>query len=726
MTPILFNSTERTFSSNGIGRLADCTRCEVTEERNGIYECEFDYPVTGVHFEDIQIGRIIACTHDEEGDLQPFDIVSKSEPIDGLVTFYARHVGYRACEITVKPFEATSCAEAFVKIAANSIGSTVFSYWTNKSVSSDMSVTEPRQLRGLLMGEEGSVLDVYGTGEYEFDNFNIKLHLHRGQDTNVSIRYGKNLVEFENEVNAEDVYTAAVPFWAGDVSEEEDETSIAVPTLITLPEWFIRSGNSAPSGREIFVPMDLSDAFEDVPTVDQLRERAASRLASSDAWKPAQTMKVDFVQLWQTEEYANYAPLQRLKLCDTCGVFVPMYNTAVRAKVIKTVWNVLLDRYDEMELGDKPTTYAAVLEKQYDSKVQKMEAGFQSLGVSIQNAQANAESNAKSYTDSQISSAKTTIESEYEQAIEDATELLRGGTGGYVITSLNAAGQPIELLITDNINPAQAVNVWRWNLGGLAHSSNGYNGPFNDVAITQDGKINASMITTGTLLANLIRAGIISDVNGRNNWNLDTGVFTTTNGTIGGFTIGQDDIRYGDPGASAASGLVLDHSSLLFASTDGTERKKTLLHGSGLAFWKSDGTTWTDAGSIGTVSTSGNTSLLFINGDARVHMKDDGTFSFYGKTISENLTLGSLQDGGTGYFSNAHKYAFYIFICRAGTGSYYVPLTIPAQLLTARTWAVTRGTSEYHFSVTEGTSRYTMTGYGTGAVTNVYGIGAYL
>lgn len=599
MIPILYEKTETAFTSNGLGRLSDCIRCIATEERNGIFEVEFDYPVTGVLFSEIQEGRIIACPHDEQGDIQPFDIYRRTEPINGVVTFYAHHISYRLSGITVKPFTAGSCAEALSKIKTQSVTTNPFTFWTNKSVTASLISDVPKIAKGMLAGEEGSILDVYGTGEYEYDKFNVKLHLHRGQDTNVSIRYGKNLIDYTNEYDVSDAYTAVVPYWLGEVTEEGAEESTQV--LVMLPELFITSGHSVPSGREVVVPMDLSDEFEDAPTVAELRTRAQSRLSASDAWLPNQTVTVDFVQLWQTEEYADYAPLQRLRLCDTCGVFVPMYDTALRLKIIRVTYNVLLDRYDEMELGDKPTTYTAVLEKMYDSKVAGVEAGLKAIAVDIQTAQqiaintasadatakanaaeqsavntasadatskANAAqaaaeatasadattkansaktqaiSSANSYTDGQISSAKSTIEADYEQAIEDATELIRGGTGGYVVTTVNANGQPIELLITDNLNLSQAVNVWRWNQGGLAHSSNGYAGPFNDVAITADGKINASMILTGALSANLITAGTITDSTGENYWNLDSGQFVTKQGTIGPFNLSSDGLEY--------------------------------------------------------------------------------------------------------------------------------------------------------------------------------------
>lgn len=745
MIPILFDKTEILFTSNGLGRLREATRCRVTEERNGIYELELDYPVTGAMYDSIQEGRIIYATHDEQGDPQPFDIYKRSEPIAGIVTFYAHHISYRLGEHTVKPFTASSCASALQMIKTQSVLTNPFTFWTDKSVSANYAVEVPKNAKGLLAGEQGSILDIFGTGEYEFDKFAVKLHLHRGQDTNISIRYGKNLSDFTNDYDAAGVYTAVVPFWKGSYTAEaeesgsdEDVTETAAAAesqevLVVLPEWYIASGNAAPSGRQILIPLDMSSDFQSMPSVAELRSAATSKLATAKGWIPSQTIRVNFVQLWQTEEYKDYAPLQRLRLCDTCGIFVPMYNMSLRAKVVKTVYNTLLDRYDEMELGDKPETFESVLEKQYDSKVAGVIQGFQSIDVDLATLQANASADAsakadaaqaaaeatasadatskantaltqaknyinseieslrstletqidakietwaqssdpaanwttaslraehngdlwlytgtrsitvnsvtikpqgvyqynsstgiwaaysstssnlfdivdgkttifygstsgtysgketgdylvnpstgstyrwtgsawskvtdyRTYTDAQITSAKSTIQEEYEQAIEDATELIRGGTGGYVVTTVNANGQPIELLITDNLDLNQAVNVWRWNQGGLAHSSTGYNGTYSDVAITADGKINASAILTGILTANLIKSGVIQSGTGESYWDLDNGLLViskegphapgTTRATIGDFNV----YIAGDTQASSGIGMII-------------------------------------------------------------------------------------------------------------------------------------------------------------------------
>ena len=68
-----------------------------------------------------------------------------------------------------------------------------------------------------------------------------------------------------------------------------------------------------------------------------------------------------------------------------------------------------------------------------------------------------------------------------------------------------------------------ATKVWRWNSGGLGFSPNGYAGPYNAVAIDMQGRIVADAITTGTLNAGLIKAGVLQDFNGNSSINMTTG-----------------------------------------------------------------------------------------------------------------------------------------------------------------------------------------------------------
>jgi len=353
MIPKIYERTETDFTSEGLGRLPDAVSCTVSEGRNDEYELELEYPVDGQNFGLIEVGRIIGATHDDAQDEQPFDIYRKSEPLDGVVTFYAHHISYRLNGITVMPYTAGTCAEALSEIQNYSAGQNPFTFTTDKVYSANFVNSVPRPCRAMLGGEENSILDVYGKGEYEFDKWNVTLHTNRGTARSTSIQYGKNLIAMNNEFDDSDSYTAVAPYWAGQVSNEGAEPS---QVIVTLPEYYISSGHYTTASREIVVPMDCSGDFQEPPTVADLRSMATDKLENSVAWVPQQTIDIDFVALWQTEEYANVAPLQRVLLCDTVNVVVPHLDLAYRAKVIKTVYNVLLDRYDEIQLGDKPNT----------------------------------------------------------------------------------------------------------------------------------------------------------------------------------------------------------------------------------------------------------------------------------------------------------------------------------------------------------------------------------
>lgn len=383
MIPILYEKTETTFASNGLGRLVDCTRCLVTEERNGVYEVEFDIPITSPMYPEINEGRIIAATHEDGGDIQPFDIYHRTAPINGIVTFYAHHISYRQNGIVVKPFTASGVGNAITGLKTNSVGTNPFTYITDKTTSGDYTVAEPQSLKALLGGTENSLLDVFGGGEYEFDVFDVHLWARRGTDTDVQIRYGKNLSDISHDIDYIDAYNGIVPYWYGD-----DGNGSTV--LVTLSEWAIYSSGAPYDGRNTVYPMNLTDKFEAMPTENDLRTMATSIMSTSEAYLAKENITVSFVQMWQTEEYKSIAPLQSVKLCDTVSVYYEELGVDITSKVIKVVYNTLLDRYDEIELGQALETYAAVISSANESQMAKLENGL----VIVQNAAAQALSDA--------------------------------------------------------------------------------------------------------------------------------------------------------------------------------------------------------------------------------------------------------------------------------------------------------------------------------------------
>ena len=92
-----------------------------------------------------------------------------------------------------------------------------------------------------------------------------------------------------------------------------------------------------------------------------------------------------------------------------------------------------------------------------------------------------------------------------QKEIEYATESITGANGGYIRINFGGDGKTAELMILDNEDETQAVNVWRFNQGGLGHSHNGYNGPFNDIALTKEGTIVAERIAGSQIAGVQIR-----------------------------------------------------------------------------------------------------------------------------------------------------------------------------------------------------------------------------
>lgn len=511
MIPVLFDHSETAFTSNGICRLVDCVRCEVTEERNGIYECELDYPITGRHYDKIQIDRIIYATHDDSKAPQPFDVYGKSAPINGIVTFYAHHISYRLGNVLLNPFTATSCATALAQFNNYAMVSNPFTFQTDKNVTANFSVKVPVSIKAVLGGMEGSILDVYGTGEYEYDKFTVKLWVHRGANNGVKIRYSDSLSDLTHELDYSSSYNTVAPYWSN-----MDKTEV-----VMLPERYVFS-NNAPTvsnnwtddgtpitddGGNIIefmtsdgkaVPLDLSESFEEAPSVDDLRSLAVNKLLESQAWIPSENLRVDFIALWQTEDYANVAPLQTVKLCDTVTVLYPELGVNATVKVIKTVYDVLLDRYKEIELGDPKSSFADVVVAQASADVKESPTFMASIAGEV----------------------------------ERATSRITGMTGGNVVINYNLAGKPYEILVMDTEDKTTAVNVMRINNAGIGFSTNGYSGPFTS-AWTLDGHFVADFITAGTLSANLLRTGIVQSQDGGNYWNLDSGEFYTDTNDYG-------------------------------------------------------------------------------------------------------------------------------------------------------------------------------------------------
>ena len=353
MIPILFEKTETAFTSSGIGRLVDCIDCKVTEElRSGVYECDFQYPVTGDLFSEIQLGRIVGVTHDDTGDLQPFDIVSCSKPIDGVVSFHAVHISYRLARYIAKVPQRTvsdnlSATNMFDN-AYPQLDEGRFTYHIGSTISGYMGATAdglPRSVREWIGGVAGGYLDTYG-GEVVWDKFDVYFVASRGTLRDFQIRYGVNMMAYKEEQDGQETYTLAIPFWKG-------QGNLVVGGLV--------DSGLTPYDRPLCVALDLTDKFETEPTKAQLEAEALSIMTSGQPNLPRRSIEVDFVRLQDLEDYGDYSDLATCELGDSISVVFPMYNITGTFRIVKVIWDALRDRFDTMTLGSLQTTLAEAL-----------------------------------------------------------------------------------------------------------------------------------------------------------------------------------------------------------------------------------------------------------------------------------------------------------------------------------------------------------------------------
>ena len=453
MKPILFAKTATTFTTNGLGRL-NFIKCTVTEERNGQYILEGTIAEEELHASSLEMGSIIVAKPNQTSALQAFRVHKLVKPINGIYELAAQHISYQLSFIPTMPFSitaaSTACNSTLQALKSNAAESCPFTFWTNVTTVSSYKQTAPASIRSRLGGVEGSVLDQFG-GEYEWDNYTVKLHSARGVQTpSVTLRYGKNITDLNQEEEINNVITGVCPYWMD--SEGGN--------VVTLPEKTVDSSTASSYPFKRTIPLDLSSDWEEAPTQAQLRARAQAYVNSSGIGIPKVNIKVSFVNLADTEEYKDVAALQTVSLCDYVAVQFEKLGISTQAKVVKTVYNVLLDRYDSIEVGSLRSSLAGT--------------------ISDQSAEIAAVADT---TREMFKGYDATI----QEDIDNATAWLTS-SNGYVMARKDAYGNWKELFFMDTADASTAHNVLRINENGIGFSRAGVSGPYTQ-AWTLDGKL---------------------------------------------------------------------------------------------------------------------------------------------------------------------------------------------------------------------------------------------
>lgn len=485
---ILYESNEREFETQGLGRLVDVTSATTTEELNGIYEVEFEYPIDGSHFDDIALRNIIFAETNPYYGRQPFRIYSISRPIGGIVTVNAQHISYDLSDCPVKPFKIDNLTDPnqIWSIIEESwslfMGEAIpFSFETNLtlSVAKTLEITDITTCRALLSGSDNTMQKIFdGEFEYGYDlengKFLIQFHDKRGNvpregdDESVTfpeIRYGKNLTDLKQEENCSNVCTHVFPYY-------KDGDNLITVADILVPAF----EDGFDPGYKKILNVDMNSYFEAAPSQDALLLKTKEHIQNENLGKPKVNLTVSFLYLPDSEEFREVATLEHVNLGDFVYVKFPKLGVQSSSRVIKTVYNIVTKKYNSIDLGESPTASLATIIASVDQDIANVST----------------------------SSHKSKI----QMALEEATSFIMGNRGGHVIIAgMDELGnivpcppaKPSVILISDTEDLDDANDVWMWNKNGLAHISHYSENPQSSVAITQDGKISADFITTGTL-----------------------------------------------------------------------------------------------------------------------------------------------------------------------------------------------------------------------------------
>ena len=353
--PILYKANETNFEHLGVSVLSDASKCYVSRERNGIYILEFDYPVNGKDVDKIKEGMYIKADAGYRTKNQRF-IVSKITKTQNEFKIYCQHISQvKTTMNAIRPDITVTSVSAMGALRAwrDNLLDSREEFFVQSDISTLNSTTwkveNIENARDALGGKAGSILDVWG-GEYEFDNLNITLHRSMGIDNPTIIAYGKNLLDLEQEQSILETYTSVFPFkkYTDDNNREQ---------LITLPEILLDSTHLNKFTHRRILKVDFSND-ENLKTVEQLRSKAKSYIKSNNVGVPKTNLKINYQDLSKVEGVFDNPALEQIDLCDRLKVY---YNELgilnENAKVVKVIWDVILEENHEIEVGDSRSSF---------------------------------------------------------------------------------------------------------------------------------------------------------------------------------------------------------------------------------------------------------------------------------------------------------------------------------------------------------------------------------
>lgn len=350
MTPIIYTPSERLWLPN---RATDAISCVVTKNKDGDYLLEMEYPIDGKHADKLVCGNYVGARSSRaDPNEQRFQLKQIEQDIGGTIRVVAYHNTYNLAAYPVEPFAASSCtpAQAISKIAQHSLRdpNTDSLYLSAESTGAAKSFgfDSPVTIREAIYGDGGLIATYGGVIKADINSAMWYSDAEAGSFKG-TIRYGVNLISCVRSFDITDTYSHAYVYW------DNGETRVVVPGLYQL-------GSSDTFTAATL--MDLSDQFDEdvIPTVDQLRSKAAEIAEQRQLTSPILALEIEFVPLRLTDEYRHMTWLEEVDLYDTIKVEVPAFGTT-EAMITETQFNVLSENYESVTVGNTNRTIGRTL-----------------------------------------------------------------------------------------------------------------------------------------------------------------------------------------------------------------------------------------------------------------------------------------------------------------------------------------------------------------------------
>lgn len=338
MTPILHEADVTSINNYGLGALKDALSCTVSYEENGAYDLTLIYPMTGIHAELLTERGLISAAPSRYENRQLFRIYRMTRPIDGKIQAYAHHISYDLNNCVVKPFKATKLSESITKLKAGIVGDCPFEISASYDAEGDFEVTKPMTVRAALLSSNSDNLASVYDGVWSFDGLSCVLRKKETVDRGVKIAYGLNLLDVTQEKNIEDVYTHVYPYWMStDKGKYYDLEPIAASSI---------------TGYRKIYPLDLTSYYQKAPSDASMRKTANEFIQKNEIGKIQVSITLSYVQLERCVEYQGSGQSKIILRGDTVEVRYLRLGVSATARITKTDYNALLERYDSLQVGD--------------------------------------------------------------------------------------------------------------------------------------------------------------------------------------------------------------------------------------------------------------------------------------------------------------------------------------------------------------------------------------